>query len=112
MVFSLGRLLGLDAGDVDRIVRHVEIAGYLDLFADVRLGLLGGIEEVAFGPALGSVAHDEGVVAAFELDDGAGEAVRQVRRRWSCVLLLILGMERRRAQRQGYGKCESCDPGE
>lgn len=97
---------------MDRIVRHVELAGDLHLFADVLLGFLGGVEEVTFRLALGPVAHDERVVPALELDDGAGEAVGQVCRLWCSMLLLVLGVERRWAQTQGYGECESCDSGE
>lgn len=103
-------LLGLDAGDFDGIVGHVEFAGDLHLLAYVLLGLFGVVEEVAFRLPLGSVAHDERIVPVLELDNGTSEAVRQLLRVHGGVLLVSLRVERRRAQTQGYGKCEGGKP--
>ena len=107
-------LFGLNAGDFDRIVGRIELAGNLHLFADVLFGLLGDVEEVALRLALGAVAHDEGELAVLELDHGSGEAVRHfLRVRGGRVVLgLGLGVQRRRRQTQGYGECEGCEPGE
>lgn len=103
-------LLSLDAGDFDGVIGHVELAGDFDFFPDVLLCVAGVIEHVAHGLAFWSMAHDERVVPVFERDDDAGEAVRHgLCVRGGVLLLLVLGVECRRTQTEGYGECEGCD---
>ena len=102
-------LAALDAGDFDGVAGHVELAGNFDFFSDVFLCVAGVIEHVSHGLTFRSVAHDERVVAVFERDDDAGEAVRRGLCVRGGVLLLILRVERGWAQTQGYGDGEGCE---
>jgi len=103
------RLTRLNAGDFDRVVFHVEVAGDFDLLTRILLYLPCVVEEVSHWLTLWAAAHDERILSILERHDRAFEAVRHWLRLRRGGMLLSLRVKRDGAEAYGCGKQQGGD---